>query len=243
MGIMTISVIIPFYDEYENISFVLDEIEDVLAGTDFVYEIIAVDDGSRDGTKEALLEHAQTRNYLKVLAFSENQGKDAALFAGLARSQGDVIVMMDGDGQNDFHDVLEMLPGLQDADAVFGSREKRDDPLSKIIVSRIAFFFRRVVLKDDVRDTGCGLKVLKRHTLKSLLPMRGVHRFIPVLFKLAGHSYKVVPVHHRPRSKGRSKFSLKRLYFISTIIDLAFIWWYKVNYVGVNRQEPGHGCG
>ena len=240
---MKISVIIPFYDEEENVPFVLEEIRGAMAESNLAWEVIAVDDGSRDGTKDILARYAQTQDAIKVLAFVKNRGKDAAIFSGLACAQGDVIVMMDGDGQNDFRDVLTMLPELAYVDAVFGSREQRDDPESKIIVSRIAFFFRRLVLQDDVRDTGCGLKVMKRHALNSLLPMRGVHRFIPVLFKLAGHSYKVIPVHHRPRSRGRSKFSLKRLYFISTIIDLVFMWWYKVNHISTHEQESGHGRG
>ncbi|MFA5260678.1 MAG: glycosyltransferase family 2 protein [Candidatus Omnitrophota bacterium] len=240
---MKISLIIPFYDENDNVAYVLEEIRSVMADTDMDCEIIAVDDGSRDGTKDTLLRYAQTQDSIKVLAFTKNLGKDAALFAGLACAQGELIVMMDGDGQYDFHDVVKMLPELDHVDAVFGSREERADPRSKIIVSRIAYFFRRLVLGDDVRDTGCGLKVMKRHTLQSLLPMRGVHRFIPVLFKLAGYSYKVMPVHHRSRAHGRSKFSLKRLYFVSTIIDFIFIWWFKVNYIGMNEQEARNDRG
>lgn len=241
--VMKISLIIPFYDEYENVAYVLDEVRSVVVDAGLDCEIIAVDDGSRDGTKEALERYAQTMGFLKVLAFPENRGKDAALFAGLACAQGEVIVMMDGDGQNDFHDAVEMLPELKHVDAVFGSREERHDPPGKLIVSRIAFFFRRLVLGDDVRDTGCGLKVMKRQTLQSLLPMRGIHRFIPVVFKLAGHSYKVMPVHHRLRAHGRSKFSIMRLYFVSTIIDFIFIWWYKANYIRMNIGEAGHERG
>ncbi len=240
---MKISLIIPFYDEQDNVACVLDEVQSVVQDKAFDCEIIAVDDGSRDGTREALTRYAQTLSSLKILSFSRNRGKDAALFAGLAFARGEVIVMMDGDGQNDFRDAVTMLPELERVDAVFGSREKRCDPRSKIIISRIAFFFRKLVLGDDVRDTGCGLKVMKRQALQSLLPMRGVHRFIPVLFKLAGYSYKVMPVHHRLRPYGRSKFSLTRLYFVSTIVDLIFMWWYKVNYIGREVREAGYDSG
>ncbi len=238
---MKLSVIIPFYNEKGNISFVLDEINEVMGPLDIPYEVIAVDDGSEDATPDILRRYSQDWEQMTVVTFPENKGKDAAMFAGFHAAGGDVIVTLDGDGQNDFHDIVLMLPWLKDYDGVFGARVNRQDPFSKKIVSRVAAFFRKLILKDDVKDTACALKVFKRHALASLFPMRGVHRFIPFLFHLSGLTYRIVPVHHRPRREGRSKFSLKRFYFVSTILDLMFMWWFKLNYIRCQREEGGLG--
>jgi len=228
---MKISVIIPFYNEEENVDFVLNEVNDVLSAITADSEIIAVNDGSRDQTAAVLMRLGETIKALQVINFDRNRGKDAALFAGFRRAGGDVIITMDGDGQNDARDIPAMLPLLDRYDAVLGERVIRQDHASKKIVSAIAYFFRRVILGDDIRDTACALKVMKRQTLSCLLPVKGIHRFIPVFLKLAGFSYGRLPVNHRPRRKGVSKFLLGKFYFVAPIIDCLFVWWYKRNHI------------
>jgi len=224
---LKISVLIPFYNEEDNIHFVLQEAHGVLSEMAADFEIIAIDDGSRDGTGKMLEEAAQRLGALRVLRHASNQGQMAAFFSGFHASLGEIIVLCDGDGQNDFHDVPRMLEQLTDVDAVFGQRAQRRDPVQKLIASRIGFFFRRLILNDDFRDTACGLKVMRRPTFACLLPMRGVHRFIPFLLRQAGFSYKALDVNHRPRQHGKTKYCLTRLYFLPTIGDLLFMFWYK----------------
>ncbi len=225
----SLSVIIPFYNEEDNVDFVLGEIVDVLDDGDRDWEIIAVDDGSTDRTGGLLAAAAGRIPRLRVLSHSRNLGKDAAFWYAFKISRGVCLVTLDGDGQNDFRDVPAMLEMLDGCEAVFGQRTKREDPIQKLIASRIGFFFRRLVLADDVEDTACGLKVLKRTALAAILPVEGFHRFIPFMLRQAGCPYKTKSVHHRPRRAGKTKFSLRRGYFLRTVMDLFFMWWYKKN--------------
>lgn len=224
---MKISVVVPLFNEEANAEFVLREARDVLAKLNVDFEIIAIDDGSTDATGAVLKKISQEISELCVLTQPVNHGQDAALWRGFQNTSGYVIVMIDGDGQNDLHDLPRMLNFLGEYDAVFGQRAKRLDPPQKIIASRIAFLFRRLVLGDTCPDTSCSLKVMKRHTLHYIIPIRGFIRFIPFLFQQAGVPCIYVDVNHRKRISGKSKYSLIKLYFLSTIADLIFMWWYK----------------
>ncbi len=224
---MKLSVVIPFYNEEGNVRFVLDEVAEVLSTTKADYEIIAVDDGSTDATGALLKESAARMRALQIKSNPKNLGKDASLWLGFGAARGDIVITLDGDGQNDFHDVIKMLDNLSRYDAALGERRQRKDSPSKIGASQIAYFFRRVILKDPVYDTACGLKVMKKDVLRHLLPMNGFHRFIPFLLREAGVPFQMMAVGHRPRHSGRSKFSLAKGYFWSTIGDLFFMWWYK----------------
>lgn len=228
-GYQKISVIVPFYNEEGNVEFVLNEINTVLCALDVEFEIIAIDDGSKDSTAVVLEEVSRKIAQLKVISYSKNHGKDSALWGGFEASSGDIIMMMDGDRQNDFRDAPKMLNYFPEYDAVYGQRVRRKDPVVKLIATRIAFLFRRVVLGDTVRDTACALKAVKRDTLKYLIPMEGFHRFIPFLLQQAGVVSKAIEVNHRPRVSGETKYSLLKFYFFPVIGDLIFMWWYRIN--------------
>ena len=222
-----ISVVVPFYNEEGNVEAVLREVAQTLRGDHEEFEIIAVDDASGDTTGTLLRGLQQELPELRIMTHGRNLGQAAAFWTGFQAAQGDVVVTMDGDGQNDFNDVPRMLALLDRYDGVFGQRARRQDPVQKLIASRIAFFFRRVVLNDPVRDTACALKVMKKDALVCLLPLRGIHRFFPFLFQQAGLPYTTLDVNHRPRRAGKTKYSLLRGYFLRTIPDLLFMWWYK----------------
>lgn len=224
---MKISIIIPFYDEEGNIEFVIQEVVNVLKAISCEYEILAFDDGSHDQTPFILQQLSRQIKALKIFTHPRNLGQGVCLWRGLTQATGDVIVTMDGDGQNDFHDVAGMLPLLSQFDAVLGQRIKRNDPLSKRMATRIAYFFRRFILGDTVRDAACGLKVMKREIIKYFIAVRSFHLFIPFMLTQAGVPFTTIGINHRPRTKGRSKYSLLKFYFIPNIGDCLFMWRFK----------------
>ena len=197
---MKISIVIPFYNEEENVGPVIRE---VLA-TNPDAEVIAVDDGSRDATAERLAAIPGIR----VIRLPANLGQSAALYRGLEAATGDVCVMMDGDGQNDPADIPKLTALLDRADVVCGYRAHRRDTWNRRIASRIANRIRNAVLHDGIRDTGCTLKAVKKEHVRHLVPFNAMHRFMAALFKSAGLTIVEVPVNHRPRQAGISKYTV-----------------------------------
>jgi dolichol-phosphate mannosyltransferase len=196
---MKVSIIIPFYNEEENVASVLEETR----RTNPEAEIVAVNDGSSDRT-EALI---RQRPEVRLVSLGHNLGQSAALYAGLNAAQGEVCVMMDGDGQSDPADIPSLVSQLDRADLVCGYRRVRQDSWSRRGASRIANFIRRMVLHDGVRDTGCTLKAMKKSDMRLLVPFNGLHRFLPVFFNHAGLRIVEVPVNHRPRQHGTTKYT------------------------------------
>ncbi|HEY0368375.1 MAG TPA: glycosyltransferase family 2 protein [Chthoniobacterales bacterium] len=198
-----VSVVVPVFNEEENVGILQDELERALAGID--YEIIFVDDGSCDGT----IARIKTSDRVRVLPFAQNAGQSAAMFAGLHAARGRIAVLIDGDLQNDPADIPKLLREIErGADLVCGYRAVRKDTTVKRLTSRIANFVRSRFTKDGVRDTGCTLKAMRRECVSALVPFKGMHRFIPALVKGAGYSLVEVPVNHRPRKFGVSKYGL-----------------------------------
>jgi dolichol-phosphate mannosyltransferase len=198
---MKISIIIPFYDEEESVSEVLKETR----RTNPEAEIIAVNDGSKDGTLAMITQHPDVR----LISFEQNLGQSAALFAGLTLAQGEICVMMDGDGQNDPADIPKLVSMLKHADVACGCRQKRQDVWPRRMASWIANLIRRAVLHDRIHDTGCTLKALRKSDVRHLLPFDGLHRYLPVLLNEAGLRIVEVPVSHRPRKHGKSKYTTR----------------------------------
>ena len=202
-GSPAVSVVVPLFNEEENIPILQAELTAALAGLD--YEIIFVDDGSRDQTVNRIAPDQRIR----ILRFEQNAGQSAAMFAGLHAARGAVAVLIDGDLQNDPADISKLLAEIErGADLVCGYRAQRKDTVVKRITSRVANFVRSRFTKDGVRDTGCTLKAMKRECIDALLPFKGMHRFIPALVKGAGFNLVEVPVNHRPRQFGESKYGL-----------------------------------
>jgi dolichol-phosphate mannosyltransferase len=211
-----ISIIVPFYNEEESIKSVLEEIR----ATNPEAEIIAVNDGSTDSTKAMILRHKNVR----LVSFAEHHGQSAALYAGLELARGEVCVMMDGDGQSDPADIPMLIVLLDRADLVCGYRLNRQDTRSRRLASKTANFIRRMVLRDPVRDTGCSLKAMRKADLRHIIPFDGLHRYIPVFFHHAGLQILEVPINHRPRRAGKSKYAIGRRAIIG-LYDLFGVRW------------------
>jgi glycosyltransferase involved in cell wall biosynthesis len=198
-----VSVVVPLFNEEENVPILQAELVTALSGLD--YEIIFVDDGSTDGTVQRIAPEPRIR----VVQFERNAGQSAAMYAGLQNARGAVAVLIDGDLQNDPADIPKLLAEIErGADLVCGYRAQRKDTFVKRVTSRVANFVRSRFAKDGVRDTGCTLKAMRRECVAALLPFKGMHRFIPALIKGAGYRLVEVPVNHRPRKFGQSKYGL-----------------------------------
>jgi glycosyltransferase involved in cell wall biosynthesis len=198
-----ISVVVPLYNEEDNIAILQKELADALAG--LPYEIVFVDDCSKDATF-ARIERGPR---IRVLQFEKNAGQSAAMHAGINAAHGEVIVLLDGDLQNDPADIPRLLKEIDNGyDLVCGYRAKRKDTVVKRITSRVANFVRSRFTRDGVRDTGCTLKAMRTECRRTLVPFYGMHRFIPALVKGAGYKLVEVPVNHRPRKYGVSKYGL-----------------------------------
>jgi dolichol-phosphate mannosyltransferase len=214
-----ISVVVPLFNEEESILILQTELRTALSGLD--YEILFVDDGSVDRTPERI-EAAQN---IRLIRFEKNAGQSAAIYAGLAATRGATVVIIDGDLQNDPADVPRLLAEITNgADLVCGYRIKRQDTMMKRLTSRIANTVRSRYTKDGVRDTGCTLKAMRRECVSALFPFTGMHRFIPALVKAAGYRLVEIPVNHRPRRFGRSKYGLGNRALRATI-DMFGVRW------------------
>ena len=202
-GSPAVSVVAPLFNEEESISILQQELSVALKGVDS--EIIFVDDGSIDRTAERI----EAAPNVRVIRFEKNSGQSAAIYAGLHAARGAIAVLIDGDLQNDPADIPRLLSEIaRGADLVCGYRAQRRDTRVKRLTSRIANAVRSRFTKDGVRDTGCTLKAMRRECLSALVPFKGMHRFIPALVKGAGYQLVEIPVNHRPRRFGQSKYGL-----------------------------------
>ncbi|HEY2568526.1 MAG TPA: glycosyltransferase family 2 protein [Candidatus Udaeobacter sp.] len=214
-----VSVVVPLYNEEENLPILQEELRTALNGLD--YEIIFVDDGSVDRTADRI----ETAPNVRLIRFEKNAGQSAAIYAGLTAARGATAVIIDGDLQNDPADIPKLLEEIQrGADLACGYRLKRRDTVVKRLTSRIANTVRSRYTKDGVRDTGCTLKAMRRECVNALLPFKGMHRFIPALIKAAGYQLVEVPVNHRSRRFGQSKYGLGNRALRATI-DMFGVRW------------------
>ena len=198
-----VSVVVPLYNEEDNVPILQAELAAALRGME--HEIIFVDDGSTDQTLARLTNSPEQR----VLRFEKNAGQSAAMYAGCNAARGAVVVLIDGDLQNDPADIPRLLAELdRGADLVCGYRAHRKDTVVKRLTSRIANLVRSRFTRDGVRDTGCTLKAMRRECVRTLVPFKGMHRFIPALVKGAGYRLVEIPVNHRARKFGTSKYGL-----------------------------------
>ena len=219
LALPAVSVVVPVFNEEENMSILQTELQDALAGLD--YEIVFVDDGSTDRSAQRI----ETAPNVLILQFEKNTGQSGALYAGIRAAQGQTIVMIDSDLQNDPADIPRLLEEIsRGADLVCGYRAKRKDTIAKRLTSRIANFVRSRFTKDHVRDTGCTLKAMRRECVSALVPFKGMHRFIPALIKGAGYRLVEIPVNHRPRRFGQTKYGFGSRALRATI-DMFGVRW------------------
>jgi len=218
-----ISVVVPVYNEEANVAELAERVGGALAGRDF--ELIVVDDGSRDGTAGALAGLAASRAWLKPLYMIRNYGQSAALQAGFDAAKGDIVVTLDGDLQNDPADIpalLKLLDEQPDIDVISGWRKDRQDKtLSRKIPSKIANFIISRVTGVQLHDYGCSLKLYRAQVIRDLKVYGELHRFIPALAADVGAKIVEVPVTHHARMRGESKYGIDRTFRV--ILDLLWI--------------------
>jgi glycosyltransferase involved in cell wall biosynthesis len=179
------------------------------------FEALLVDDGSSDGTASELDAIAATETRCRVIRFAQNQGQAAALYEGLRRARGEIVLTMDGDGQNDPDDFPVLLDRLEQdpADVVCGIRTPRHDPVARRAMSWLANQVRRRILRDHLHDGGCQLRVLRREIIAALQPSPLLQAFLPAMAAAAGFRLAEVPVRHHPRRHGTSKYGLRQLWW------------------------------
>jgi glycosyltransferase involved in cell wall biosynthesis len=217
-----LSIVVPLYNEEANVALLTQKIHESLDG--YTYQIIYVDDFSKDRTRAVVQEMADPKVHL--VALKKNYGQSLALAAGIDYAQGEYIITMDGDLQNDPSDIPQMLTYALNGeyDVVTGIRQKRKDSLVKKIPSKIANFLVRRVTKLDIQDNGCALKVFTRDIAKDLNLYGEMHRFITLLAFLEGAQIKQVPVKHHARHAGISKYGLERVFkVVADMMLLLFI--------------------
>jgi len=217
-----LSIILPIYNEEENIEKLYREIKEVLANLGLSYEIIAVNDASEDKSPEILRKIAgQDRNF-KVINFRRNSGQTAAISAGMDFSQGDIIILMDADLQNDPADIPRFIEAInQGFDFVSGWRKNRKDSFSKRITSKVGNFIIPFITKVKLHDYVCGMKAYKKEVLDDLRLYGEMHRFIPAYIALQGYKIKEIEVSHRPRKSGKTKYGFSRIF--KAILDLLLV--------------------
>lgn len=218
-----ISVVVPVYNEEGNVQELHREIKEMCEKNQYIYEIIFVDDGSTDRTVEI----AKQLKPLKLIQLRRNFGQTAAMDAGIKEAQYDYIVTMDGDRQNDPADIPKMLDYLEenDLDVVSGWRKHRKDSLMKKFTSRGANLLRGIIVKDNIHDSGCSLKVYRKECFEGVNLYGEMHRFIPALLKIKGFTVGEIVVNHRPRTSGVTKYNWKRTF--KGFVDMISVWFWN----------------
>lgn len=218
------SVVIPLKNEEENVVELVQELEPVMKALGKNWELLCIDDGSTDKTLSILNELAQTRPFLRTIVFHKNYGQSSAFDVGFKKAKGEFVITLDGDRQNDPADIPKLLTAIPSYDLVCGSRANRRDPWTKKLTSRLANFVRSRFCKDGVKDTGCSLKVYRKSALEKIKMYQGMHRFLPALFLIEGFRVSEVPVNHRERVKGKTKYNFFNRSF-NTIADMLAVRW------------------
>ncbi len=218
-----ISVVIPAYNEEENIPILYEKLKKVLESTGEDYEIIMIDDGSEDRTLEILERIAEKDSKVKVIRFRRNYGQTAAMYAGFEHAKGDIIITMDADLQNDPEDIPRLLDKMREGyDIVSGWRKDRKDPfLSRKLPSRIANWIISKVTGVELHDYGCTLKAYRAEIAKRYRLYGDMHRFLPALAKRFGAKITEIPVKHHPRLYGKSKYGIGRT--VRVILDIFLV--------------------
>ncbi|WP_243093025.1 glycosyltransferase family 2 protein [Roseburia sp. AF25-25LB] len=223
MRMQGISVVVPVFNEEGNVRELHKEILEACKKENYNFEIIFVDDGSKDKTPEICKELKP----LKYIRMRKNFGQTAAMDAGIKAAQYDYIVTMDGDRQNDPADIPKLVNYLEenDLDIVSGWRKNRKDTVMKKFTSRVANFLRGIIVKDNIHDSGCSLKIYKKECFDHINLYGEMHRFIPALLRIKGFEVGEVVVNHRPRTAGVTKYNWKRT--IKGFVDMISLWFWS----------------
>lgn len=234
----SLSVVIPIFNEVDSILTLVEEVKGVCVSRGYKYEIIVVDDGSTDGSGEAILGLTP----VTVVRFRRNFGQTAAFDAGIRVAKHDLVVTMDGDGQNDPADIPRLVEHLfaNNLDVVSGWRIKRRDKFSKRFISRGAYFLRKIFLQDAIHDSGCSLKIYRRECFDKVRLYGEMHRFIPALLQMKGFSIGEISVNHRSRKAGRTKYNYFRT--LKGFADITLLWFWRSYAIRPIHLLGGLGC-
>jgi glycosyltransferase involved in cell wall biosynthesis len=231
-----VSVVVPVYNEEENLPVLLREIRETLDPEGLSYEVVFVDDGSRDRSLEVLRGLLPANPMVRVVVFEKNAGQTAAMDAGLRSARGEILITLDADLQNDPHDIPLLLAQMDRFDVAVGYRAKRRDSLVKKVTSRIGNGVRNWATHEDIIDTGCSLKAFRREAVAPLKLLKGMHRFLPTLCRMEGFTVTQVKVNHRPRIHGETKYGVfDRLR--ATLPDLLAVRWMQTRVLRYRVRE------
>jgi dolichol-phosphate mannosyltransferase len=235
-----LSLVIPCYNEQENVEVLLRRVGESLARTDRGFEVILVDDGSSDQTPALLAAGMKQYPWLRVLRLEKNVGQSGAFEAGFAAARGEIIATIDADLQNDPEELPRLLPMLDDpkVDMVSGWRKDRHDTPFRKWQTRMANRIRNRISREDppINDSASSLKLYKAHAIKGLKLWRGAHRFFPTLVRMRGFTCVETPVKHSPRFAGTAKYGFRNRAFVA-FIDLLAVRWMKSRYLRYNVSE------
>lgn len=220
----SLSVVIPVYNEEENLEPLLEELFPILNKIGSAFEVICVDDASTDDSYAVLCSLKDKYAELRIIQHRMNCGESAAEATGFANARGEWIVTMDADQQNDPADIPLLLDPSVKADAVCGVRQTREDDWVKRLSSRIANGFRNWITKDVIADAGCTFRAIRREALREVPVFNGMHRFLPTLLRLQGFEVVEISVNHRPRTRGESKYGIGNRMFRGLVDCFAILW-------------------
>jgi glycosyltransferase involved in cell wall biosynthesis len=220
------SVVIPLKNEEGNIEILVNELAPIMKKLGSSWELLCVDDGSTDKTVSKLQDLQIQHQELKILAFDKNYGQSSAFDAGFRNAAGEFIITMDGDLQNDPKDIPKLVENADQFDLICGYRHNRKDPIIKKITSYFANKVRGKLCADHMKDTGCSLKLYRKNCFDKIKLFDGMHRFLPALFKNENFRVMEVPVNHRPRQHGTTKYNFLNRSF-NTIYDMLAVRWMR----------------
>jgi dolichol-phosphate mannosyltransferase len=233
---MKYSVVIPLKNEEENITDLINELEPVMQNLKSPWELLCINDGSTDNTLNLLSKLAKIKPFLRVISFDRNYGQSSAFDAGFKNARGEWVITLDGDRQNDPIDIPKLLALTNNYDLICGHRLNRRDPWHKKITSKLANFVRSRFCQDSIQDTGCSLKVYRKACLAHIKMYKGMHRFLPALFKIEGFRITEVPVNHRERTRGMTKYNFFNRSF-NTIADMLVVRWMSKRHVNYHIDQ------
>jgi dolichol-phosphate mannosyltransferase len=231
----SLSVVVPVYNEEENVAALVEKLRAALKDWPAVVELLFVDDGSTDSTLDLLRAEQAGDPRIRIVRFRRNLGQTAAMEAGFHQARGRYVVTLDGDLQNDPAEIPRLAEMLSEFDVVCGIRAKRQDTWWKRRSSRIANGFRNWMTGDDIVDTGCTLKAYRRECVERLELYNGMHRFLPTLLKMRGYRVTQVPVRHFPRHAGQTKYDTWRR-FKKGLADVWAVRWMKKNWIAYEGE-------
>jgi dolichol-phosphate mannosyltransferase len=231
-----VSLVIPVYNEEENLPVLHGEIRQAMDGAGVPYEVIYVDDGSTDASPEVLRRLARADARVRILRQRRNAGQSAALDAGFRSARGPVVVTLDADLQNDPADIPRLLERMDGFDVVSGVRAQRQDTWVRRVSSRIANGIRNRVTRETVTDVGCTLRAARTEYLRRIHVFNGMHRFLPTLLRMEGARITEVPVNHRPRLHGVPKYNIRNR-AVRALVDLFGVRWLQTRWIDRRLSE------